>query len=142
MSEMPNKEQLGFGLVGICIGVVLTTLVFVVVSFPRSPDFDLSNLVVRAYAHPESEQTLVVFGCLPMHNGRSGGQNAPLAAQRRIDARIEAGIFIDRNALDYQTPLFTETLASVSGTRAVRNRIRSEIRREYGCDFAYSFPTE
>ncbi len=135
---MPSKEQLRFGLAGIGIGVALSTLSFAVVSPPQSPDFNLSDLVVRAYTHPESEQTLVVFGCLPIHNGRSGGQNAPLAAQRRIDARIEAGIFIQRDAPDYEAPLFTETLVSVVESSPTRNRILSDIRREYGCDFAYS----
>ena len=138
MSNMPSNDQFRFGILGVGLGVVLTCIALAIVMLPREPDFSLSGLVVRPYYNPEHPQLLLVFGCLPMHNGRSGGQNAPLAAQHRLEARIANGVFVDRSSPNYRQPSLTETLSSLPQRSALRTRVRSEIRDEFGCDFAYS----
>lgn len=141
---LPNREQSMFGLFGILIGVFFASIAFAMFSFFQQssdePSFDISRLVVRTFSDPESEQLLMVFGCLSSYAGRSGGQNAPLAAQHYINARQAAGIFIDSSNPDYRAPALRESIESIPERAVVLEDIRSHLRDEYGCDFARALP--
>lgn len=59
------------------IGVLISALAFSIISLLRSPNYDLSTLLVQTFPDPEGQDVMrVVVGCLYNYNDRSPGRNA------------------------------------------------------------------
>lgn len=146
--DLPNREQMAFGLIGIGVGVFFTFCAVVILLYPwgdasRGEDFSLSRMVVTSFNYPDSEQTQVIIGCLATFDGRSGGQNSRLAAQRWREILTSAGLFNDGGDPNYVPPRFDETIASMPRLSRVLNQVQSELRENYGCEYALSgFPMD
>lgn len=110
-------------------------------SLPPGANYELSSLLVQTFPDPESPQDAmrVVVGCLYDYNDRSPGQNASLAAERRIELRREYGIFFDPSTPHEDRRSILETLDDAPSRRATEELIRAEIRREYGCEYSRAF---